>query len=107
MCSFLYEPFPHQPTKKGPSQPVVSCCKDPCVGVEGQEQGGYTRWHAEVLAGIEQSEEVVFYFEFFCSTEMMLLNQDCVEIDTFVVGIEDARQRTILQLVPSLWWSDC
>ena len=28
------------------------------MGVEGQEQSGYARWNAEVLAGIEQSDEV-------------------------------------------------
>ena len=39
-------------TEKRPSEPVVSCSKDPGMGVESQEQGRYARWHTEVLEGI-------------------------------------------------------
>ena len=74
----------YQPTKKGPSQPVVSCSKDPGMGVESQEQGRYARWHTEVLEGIEESEEV----EIFC-----LFNQDDVEIPLLVaLTMHDSEQ---------------
>ena len=62
------------------------------MSVESQEQSRYAGWHAEVLAEIGESKEV-FSLE------------DIVD-GTFVVGIDEARQGTILQLVPSLWWSE-
>ena len=75
-------------TEKSPSEPVVSCSKDPGVSVEGQEQSRYSGWHTEILPEIGESEEVSFNPVF-----------------TFVVGIDDARQGTMLQLVPTLWWA--
>ena len=60
--------------------------------MESQEQSRYAGWHAEVLPEIGESKEVFSL-------------QDIVD-GTFVVGIDEARQGTILQLVPSLWWSE-
>ena len=40
------------PTQEGPGQPVVDGAKDPGVRVEGQEQGGDPRGHAEILGRI-------------------------------------------------------
>ena len=100
----------YQPTKKGPSQPVVSCSKHPGMGVESQEQGRYARWHTEVLEGIEESEEVVFSFECFGSIKIMLLNQDHVEIPLLLaLTMHDSEQcsswchRSDGQIVKQKW----
>ena len=48
------------PTQEGPGQPVVDSAKDPSVRVEGQEQGGDPRRHAQILERILQAPRFQF-----------------------------------------------